>query len=1133
MKTTRASSYGEILRLVGGVRRRWRAGRVLRGAVIVGAVAGLALALSAWGITASRFSESSVLIFRILSWAIIGGLTLWLMVWPLLRKVTDERVALYLAENEPDVEGAVLTALEAGAPSSAAAAGDSASEADSSLVDGLIDSAVRRAKAVEFGRRIDRTAIRRAGGALAGVAILLAGLYAISPLSLRQGALAVLTPTRAAAELNPFSIDVQPGDTTIVRGADASIRANLVGFESADAELFVRYESDTEARPLSMIPADSGGFEAMLLGLGEEAEYFVRSSGVQSESFRIAVADLPFVDQLQLEYRFPAYTGLPPRIVEDGGDVAALRGTRVILRATSTIPTPGGVVVVDGTESDLTVAETGQLLGEFTVGEPGFYWIELLRDSGERVESSPHFTIDVLADLPPSVSFRTPGRDTRASSIEEVYVEAHAEDDYGIRTLDLVYSVNGQDEDTLSLVSGGAAGREVTAGHTFFLEELGLETGDFVSYYAVARDGNRIDGASPAISDMYFVQVRPFRREFRQAEQGPPGGGGGGGGPQTALSLLQRQIISATFNLNRDRESYETGEFSENAVTITLSQERLREQVERLHQQMVSRGIADSDPGFGIIAEALPKAMEAMDRALEILRETRVRDALSPEQEALKHLQRAEDAFEEIQIAQGQQGQGGGGQSTAEDLADLFELELDKLKNQYETVQRGQEEQAQQQVDEALEKLRQLARRQEQQAERRRREAAQQQAGGGGGGGEQQRDLAEETEEAARQLERLARERRSPELDRVAEQMREAAEAMRQSATQSGAGGAADAGRALERLDQARRRLERAQSDRLSADTESALDRARQLRAEQERVQRDAESVGPGTEDAETRRRLQERKTAMADEAESLEQSLDRLAADFRREDRDAAERLSEAAGGIRRDRLKERIRYSSGLLGIDTAQSRLQEEQIRTDLESLEERLERALAATGEGSEDRSQEALDRAGELRADAESLGRRLDPNRNRGQQQGERGEQGQQPGQQGQPGGQPQPGGQAGGEGFAPGAQSGRPGGGRLSPDEARQFRRELGERRADAEALREILEEAGVDASDLDAVIAAMRALDRQRVYNDPDEVARLHEAIVEGLREVEFSLRREILGREPRIFLSGSDEVPEGYREL
>ena len=57
--------------------------------------------------------------------------------------------------------------------------------------------------------------------------------------------------------------------------------------------------------------------------------------------------------------------------------------------------------------------------------------------------ASPQYTIDVLTDQPPTVSIAKPGRDTKASPIEEVFVEARAEDDFGVSDLELVYSVNG------------------------------------------------------------------------------------------------------------------------------------------------------------------------------------------------------------------------------------------------------------------------------------------------------------------------------------------------------------------------------------------------------------------------------------------------------------------------------------------------------------------------------------------------------------------------------------------------------------------------------------------------------------------------------------------------------------------
>src|SRR6185503_16763208 len=114
-------------------------------------------------------------------------------------------------------------------------------------------------------------------------------------------------------------------------------------------------------------------------------------------------------------------------------------------------------------------------------------------------------------------------------------------------------------------------------------------------------------------------------------------------------------------------------------------------------------------------------------------------DALAPEQRALKILQVVEQQYE-TQIAQQNGGGGGGGQQSqmAEDLADLFELELDKLANQYEMKQQAEQQASDKKIDELADKLKELARRQQQEAERQARlsqAGAQPQQSGGGGGG--------------------------------------------------------------------------------------------------------------------------------------------------------------------------------------------------------------------------------------------------------------------------------------------------------------------------------------------------------------------------------------------------------------
>ena len=60
---------------------------------------------------------------------------------------------------------------------------------------------------------------------------------------------------------------------------------------------------------------------------------------------------MPYVERLELEYHFPAYTGLEPQKIEDGGDIAVLRGTEVRLRVFPTMKTPGGRVALNEKES--------------------------------------------------------------------------------------------------------------------------------------------------------------------------------------------------------------------------------------------------------------------------------------------------------------------------------------------------------------------------------------------------------------------------------------------------------------------------------------------------------------------------------------------------------------------------------------------------------------------------------------------------------------------------------------------------------------------------------------------------------------------------------------------------------------
>jgi hypothetical protein len=59
----------------------------------------------------------------------------------------------------------------------------------------------------------------------------------------------------------------------------------------------------------------------------------------------------------------------------------------------------------------------------------------------------------------------------------------------------------------------------------------------------------------------------------------------------------------------------------------------------------------------------------------------------------------------------------------------------------------------------------------------------------------------------------------------------------------------------------------------------------------------------------------------------------------------------------------------------------------------------------------------------------------------------------------------------------------------------------------------------------------ALRDLQDPRVYKDVAELARLQAFVAETAKRVDFALRREAV-EQNAVAISGSDEVPDGFRE-
>ena len=730
------------------VRQRLRAVVVARASAVVALTALLVTVLAVAALRNPGFPSGAVLIARvalIVALAVAAGA----MLWQPLRALAPARRAKTLERHLPTQSGRVETYLEL--------ARRREQGFDAPLIDLLAEDALSVAEKAPVSEAVPRKRMfvpaAIGGAALIALAALL--LIGNSEWSFGGRNLWFGTPI-PKAQIALRQIKVTPGNATVRRNQDVPIRATVSGFKTDDAEVHVRYGDGKDWEQAPMRAGQDGAFEFTVYALREPLSYYVTSRGTKSAEHRISVADVPRIEKMRLTYTYPSWTGLPQETDESSRDIRAVAGTKVSVEVQTSAPVDSPTLVVDGAASGLAQNGTWSR-GTLELKKDGHYRVNA-RVGDEMVPLSDEYDIALVQDQQPTVEFTRPGRDSQASSIEEVPVEVHAKDDFRVENVELHYSINGGAWKVAPLKGRG---KDVNGDTILRLEDMTeapgaqsnphLTPGDLVTYYAVAKDRKQA-----VQTDLFLIHVQPFERRFTQGQAGGAGGGGGGDDQQNAISQRQREILLATWNLQRMHERADRGgnaRVEEHARMLSEAQGTLADQAKTLIERAEARGVDDADPKNRELIENLQQAAQAMQPAAKHLNDIALPEAIPDEQKALQHLLRAEALYTDIEVQfRNANAGGGGGQQAGRDLAEMFELEMDLDKNQYETESRAGGDDSSQQLDDALRKLRELAQRQERLA----REAARQQQGPRESEKWQQEQLKRETEDLRKRLADLA-----------------------------------------------------------------------------------------------------------------------------------------------------------------------------------------------------------------------------------------------------------------------------------------------------------------------------------------------------------------------------------------
>jgi len=777
MNTSRLDQYLDSFKL------RLRKLTVLQGIAATSVVLLVISVLGAWLSTESGFSGDTVAAFRIFLVLAIAAVVITTIINPL--RDIDAGISSKIEARTPDFGGRIETYAQM-------------KEDNNPFRELLAEDALKVSDTHPVEQAISKNDFGLAG-AVGGMALVVLMVLLVAGPGMMNYSLRNLFAGWAFDDLlPPQSIEVTPGDQSVRRGANLRVMAVMEGFSPDEAVIHVR-ETGGDWQDVDMVQSPAG-FEFTFFSMQENMNYYISTTGLRSPEYTVQVVDVPGIESLELTYHYPEWTEREPEIF-DVGDIRTLPDTRIEIKVITERPLTGGELVLNDVAQAMTLNGV-EASTEFMVSDEGEYYIAAIV-GGEQVRLSDDYFIRIAEDGKPVISFIRPGGDWNASSIEEVTARIEATDDFNLEALTLKYSVNGGDWESVTLAENV---RDITADHIFMLEdmrvqeeevvetnvgaftiitsedaaqdaveedeqayldlidgrddsqlpaplEVPLVPGDLISFYA---EGN--DRTQTVRTDMFFIQIQNFQRRYSQSQMsGGGGGGGGGGGPQDEISNRQRQIITSTWNLIREQaEDAESGQIQVNSTLLSELQTTLAEQAATLAQRTRARQLDDQDEQIEQFVTNMEQAVQSMYPASERLALVELDDAIGPAQEALQHLLRAEAVFNEFQVQNQQQGGGGGGGGgrAQQDLAEMFELEMDLELNQYETGNNASPQAQQAEEEDIMNQLDELAKRQEQLANNLRNQQQLSEAQR-----YQQDMLRRETEELQERLEQLQQQR--------------------------------------------------------------------------------------------------------------------------------------------------------------------------------------------------------------------------------------------------------------------------------------------------------------------------------------------------------------------------------------
>ena len=929
----------------------------------------------------------------------VGYLLYKHLIQPLRAKLTPHDVALNVERQHQDLEDRLVSALQFGEE-------ETEDPIKSHLLQRLVTDAVERTEEIDFKATVDKRVKRKHIGIAVAALAVCALIALIFPTELNTSLNRLLSPWEKTEPVFTTKLTVEPGNARILRGRSLAINLEVTG-KAADKARLVYTKGDLAADTTPLPPASGGiqggrqeidmmriegekrkfGYE--IFNINENMEYYVTANEAESERYAVEVFDMPKLTAIEIAYTYPEYTKLKPIIQQGEGNIRAVAGSQAEVRITTNKAIESGTLTVDaGDPTPMVIFDGRTLTTTLDVLNDGKYTVKLLCVDGFNNQTPIEYTITAIPDEPPEIVIKEPGRDVKATKLEEVRVQAEATDDYGVENMTLMYSIGSGEAQELPIESVEVKAEKIISGaYVFYLEELDVEPGELISYYAQATDNNTRTGPGTSTSELYFIEVRPFNERYMQMDaegqqQSPEGQ------PFPNLIADQRTIIKKTWKHIHSRPSPMTEDYQSAVKQIGKEQDQLKDKTQRVTDELsMSMRDANVDPEMLMNLEgAVGKMGEASGELFAI----KPKAALPHEQDALELLTKAMMELDKVLT----QMRSAGSQAAADNI----EMDMEDLQDTIEQDQIELDEQMREQTQELLDQARDMLSQQEQLTEQSQRLAREgqpsqremqqnsQQEGQLAG---QAQQMAEQAQQMGQSVGQGAGNNTGQRMVQAGEALQHASENMQAASENMGAGqpqmGAAKGQKAEENLQQAIEELEKVTAqytDQALEDVTESLDRltAKQseIREQTETLEEETRHDGLRVEDARNASQLANEQRTLRRDLEQLQRNLSNLREALNENEPQAARNVADANRRIIEEQASENMEDAQRALQWRNFQSseREQREVLDTLLDARDD-LQGARTNLAETEEERLDAALDQIESWEAQMQDIQRELE------------------------------------------------------------------------------------------------------------------------------------------------------------